>query len=90
MADWADAFIALPGGYGTLDEILKVIVSRFAHEHAKPLVLIDLDGYWREFERVCRRFVTYGFADSSAPDLLIKAQSADEALELLGIAEARA
>lgn len=44
----ADAIIALPGGFGTLDESLEVLYWGALKLHAKPLILVDLDGYWSD------------------------------------------
>jgi len=47
MFELADAFAALPGGVGTLEETLEVITWRELSLHDKPIVLIDVAGYWR-------------------------------------------
>lgn len=49
MYDRADAFIALPGGLGTLDELAEVATWSQLGLHAKPLVLLDVDGFWAPF-----------------------------------------
>ena len=46
MALRADAFVALPGGFGTLEELLEQLTLRLLRQHAKPVVLVDVDGYW--------------------------------------------
>jgi uncharacterized protein (TIGR00730 family) len=46
MADLADAFVALPGGYGTLDELFEVLTWSQLGIHAKPAGLLDVAGYW--------------------------------------------
>ncbi len=46
LAEWADAFIVLPGGFGTLDELLEVITWRHLGHHDKPIILLNLDGFW--------------------------------------------
>ena len=83
MSERADAFVALPGGYGTADEILEVTVSRLAHEHAKPLVLLDVNGFWQGFENMCKAFVQQGFAGEHVFDAIIKAPNASEAIAAL-------
>lgn len=46
MLEAADAFLALPGGYGTLDEILEVVSLNYLGMMTKPLVLLNVDGIW--------------------------------------------
>ncbi|MCC7542778.1 MAG: TIGR00730 family Rossman fold protein [Deltaproteobacteria bacterium] len=46
MAERADAFVALPGGLGTFDELFEALTWRQIGLHAKPIVLVDLDGYF--------------------------------------------
>ena len=62
----ADAFVALPGGLGTLDEILDVLTLRQLGYHAKPMLLLDHEGFWRGFAAVVTQFVAAGFAEASA------------------------
>jgi len=85
MSELANAFIALPGGYGTVDEILEVIVSRLAHEHEKPLVLIDVHGFWQEFESLCRTFARQGFAGEHVFDTITRVPNAGQAIVALGL-----
>jgi uncharacterized protein (TIGR00730 family) len=65
----ADAFVALPGGLGTLDEILDAVTLRQLGYHDKPVLLVDLDGFWRRAHAVFAHFVEEGFAEASALDL---------------------
>src|ERR1035441_1331646 len=46
MAELADAFLVLPGGYGTLEELLEVVTWAQLRLHAKPCILINTAGYW--------------------------------------------
>jgi cytokinin riboside 5'-monophosphate phosphoribohydrolase len=48
MKDLADAFVVLPGSYGTLDEMFDVISSGIVGEHKKPLILINQDGFYNQ------------------------------------------
>jgi hypothetical protein len=48
MFDMADAVLALPGGFGTVDESLEILYWAALKLHNKPLVLINIDGYWDE------------------------------------------
>ena len=46
LARRGDAFVALPGGFGTLEEVSEILVERQLRFHAKPLVLVNADGFW--------------------------------------------
>ncbi len=46
LARRGDAFIALPGGFGTLEEVSEILVERQLGFHRKPLVLVNADGFW--------------------------------------------
>ncbi len=83
MGELSDAYVALPGGYGTVDEIFHVMISRLAREHAKPLILLEVNDFWHDFECLCRHFVAAGFADSDIFASITKVSSADAVLEAL-------
>jgi cytokinin riboside 5'-monophosphate phosphoribohydrolase len=46
MESRADAFIALPGGFGTLEEMLEIITLKQLQQHTKPVIFLDVDGFW--------------------------------------------
>ena len=50
MFDLSDGFAVLPGGYGTLDELFEIITWRMLKLHDKPVVVLNIDGYWNAFE----------------------------------------
>lgn len=62
MFDLADAIAVLPGGFGTLDETFEVLTWKQIGMHDKPIVLIDVAGYWRPFGDLVRALVGAGFA----------------------------
>ena len=47
MAELADAFVALPGGLGTLEELAEITTWAQLGIHAKPVAVLDIDGFWR-------------------------------------------
>ena len=51
MADLADGFIALPGGLGTFDELCEILTWSQLGLHAKPVVLLDVEGFWDPVRR---------------------------------------
>ncbi len=66
MAELADAFVALPGGTGTLDELIEIMTWAQLGLHAKPIALYDVDGFWAPFLALLDHMVDNGYAPSSA------------------------
>ncbi|TVR34306.1 MAG: TIGR00730 family Rossman fold protein [Nitriliruptor sp.] len=62
MISRADAFVALPGGFGTLEELLEVLTLKQLGYHAKPIVLLDLDGFYQPLLGVFETLFARGFA----------------------------
>jgi len=60
----ADAIVALPGGPGTLDELFEVLTWRQLGLHAKPVLLLNVDGYWDRLLDLLGHIVAEGFADA--------------------------
>ncbi len=87
MIERADAFVILPGGLGTLDELLEVITLRQLACHDKPIVLINLGGFWDPFVALVDRVIDKGFAGPGSRTLYRIVNSVDEALPALGIAQ---
>jgi len=83
MIDTADAFLALPGGYGTVDEVFDVIGMSYLGLVRKPLVLLDVDGFWRNFISLTEQLHNQGFADQGLGNLFQLADSPLQALALL-------
>jgi uncharacterized protein (TIGR00730 family) len=96
MARRADAFVALPGGFGTLEELLEQLTLRLLGYHGKPILLVDVAGFWQPllalFEHLYEeRFArpesrrAYLVADGAAAGLVaLDGLLAGEAAELPG------
>lgn len=65
MADLSDGFVALPGGFGTLDELLEQLTWSQLGLHAKPIGLLDVAGYWRPLIALARHATEEGFVRES-------------------------
>jgi uncharacterized protein (TIGR00730 family) len=63
MAELADAFIALPGGLGTGEELLEMLTWRQLGLHRKPFLLLDVNGFWTDASRSLGHLVEAGFVD---------------------------
>ena len=62
LAERADAFVALPGGFGTLEELLEQITGRLLGLHEKPIVLVDVGGFWQPLLAVFEHLYRERFA----------------------------
>ncbi|KAG6699430.1 cytokinin riboside 5'-monophosphate phosphoribohydrolase LOG3-like isoform X4 [Carya illinoinensis] len=84
MARQADAFIALPGGYGTLEELLEVITWAQLGIHDKPQVgLLNVDGYYNSLLSFLDKAVDEGFITPTARNIIVSAQTAQELMHKL-------
>ncbi|KAL2649401.1 hypothetical protein R1flu_017529 [Riccia fluitans] len=81
MARQADAFIALPGGYGTLEELLEMITWVQLGIHDKPVGLLNVDGYYNSLLALFDKAVEEGFVQPLARNILLSAPTARELLE---------
>ena len=61
MAAHADAFLALPGGFGTLEELFEAVTWRQLGYHAKPCAVLNTDGFYDSLERFCDDALRAGF-----------------------------
>ncbi|RKP14449.1 putative cytokinin riboside 5'-monophosphate phosphoribohydrolase LOG6, partial [Piptocephalis cylindrospora] len=66
MAEKSDAFVGLPGGFGTLEELLEMITWSTLGIHSKPLVLLNTHGYYEPIRQWSDRAVESGFVIQSA------------------------
>ncbi len=84
----ADAVVALPGGAGTLDELFEVLTWRQLGLHAKPLILVNVDGFWDPLLSLIDHVIARGFAGETLRGFVTVAEDATEALAALAVAEA--
>ncbi|XP_010264655.1 PREDICTED: cytokinin riboside 5'-monophosphate phosphoribohydrolase LOG1-like isoform X1 [Nelumbo nucifera] len=83
MARRSDAFIALPGGYGTLEELLEVITWAQLGIHDKPVGLLNVDGYYNSLLSFIDKAVEEGFVSPSARHIIVSAPTAKELVKKL-------
>jgi uncharacterized protein (TIGR00730 family) len=84
MVALADAFLILPGGYGTLDEMLEIVTWSQLRIHSKPCILINTLGYWNGLLAFLDSTVEAGFLKPENRALLLVAGNAAEAIDLAG------
>lgn len=81
----ADAFLVLPGGLGTLEELLEIWTSRVLGMCDKPLVVLDPDGIFAPLREQATLFVTTGFSYQAAVDQVAWAADVGTAFDLLAL-----
>ncbi|MEZ6189345.1 MAG: TIGR00730 family Rossman fold protein [Planctomycetota bacterium] len=83
MATLAGGFVALPGGIGTLEEVIEMLSWTQLGLHDKPVVLLDVDGYWDPLVALVDHGVREGFIAPEHAALLQRAESIGDAIALL-------
>ena len=90
MTDLADAFLALPGGIGTLDELFEAWSWNVLGYHAKPFCLLNVEGFWDGLITFIDHATESGFLSQQRRSQLLVARTPEQALELLDEAAAAA
>ncbi|KAG8496233.1 hypothetical protein CXB51_009495 [Gossypium anomalum] len=83
MARQSDAFIALPGGYGTLEELLEVITWAQLGIHDKPVGLLNVDGYYNSLLSFIDKAVEEGFISPNARHIILSAPTAQDLVKYM-------
>ncbi len=86
MFDAADAFVILPGGLGTLEEAFEVITWKQLRQHDKPIIVLDVDGYWQHLLALVDGVIAEGFAHPAARDLFTSVTRVDEVFDAIAAA----
>lgn len=83
MADLSDGFIALPGGFGTMDEFHEILTWAQLRIHSKPVGLLNTGGYYDELLALFDKMVREGFVTVTNRSLVQSARAIDDLLSLL-------
>jgi uncharacterized protein (TIGR00730 family) len=83
MADLADAFVALPGGYGTADELFEILTWAQLRIHAKPIALLNTRGFFNPLLAWLDHTVQEGFVKPIHRRLLLVAETAEAILDMV-------
>ena len=83
MHTLSDGFIALAGGFGTLDEIVEAITLKQLKVHKKPIVFVNTNGFYYDLIGYFGSFIKAGFADSDNSSLYYLAQTPKDAIDYL-------
>jgi hypothetical protein len=81
-----DAFIVLPGGFGTFEEMFEALAWQTLKIHAKPVVVLNTNGFYNTLLAFLDECVAQGMLTQEKREILLVAHTVDEALEMLGIA----
>jgi hypothetical protein len=83
MREMSDAFVALPGGFGTLEEILEVITLKQLDYHNKAIVFLNTNGFYHDLFKQFERSFDENFAKANYRELYFVANSSEEVMEYL-------
>jgi uncharacterized protein (TIGR00730 family) len=84
----ADAFVALPGGLGTFEEIFEIIVGRVLGSHQKPIVLLNVGAYYSPMLAMIEHGIEQRFIKPAARDAYLVTESVRDAIDSLNVVAA--
>lgn len=90
MVDKSDAFLILPGGFGTMDEFFEILTWRQLKLHSKPVVIANIGGYWNPLIALMDHQIAEGFARASDRAFIVVVDTIPEAVDALFAAPAEA
>ncbi len=83
MAELSDAFLTLPGGFGTLEELFEAVTWRQLGIHEKPIGLLDVEGYFQSLIAFCDETVAAGFVRAHDRANLLEGKDPEELIDAL-------
>lgn len=83
MFEMADAFVVLPGGLGTLDETFEIVTWKQIKLHAAPIIILDVNGYWRPLKALIDATIDGGFAGADVRNLISVVTTPDDVFKVL-------
>lgn len=83
MATKSDAFVALPGGFGTCDELFEILTWAQLGIHHKPIGILNTDGFFNPLLAWIDQMIDQGFVKQRFKELLLVAEKPDELMELV-------
>jgi uncharacterized protein (TIGR00730 family) len=89
MFDKADAFIALPGGIGTLEELVEQMTWAQLGRHDKPILIADIKGFWRPLLSLLAHMRQNGFVREGLEVRYLVAERIEDAIDMITTAAAR-
>lgn len=83
MAEYADAFITLPGGLGTLEEIMEIATWRQLYQHEKPMIILNINGFYDRMIEHLKYTADQGFMKQEDLERLVVCNTIAEAIDVL-------
>ena len=83
MAEYADAFITLPGGLGTLEEIMEIATWRQLYQHEKPMIILNINGFYDPLVTHLEHTAAEGFMKQQDLERLVVCNDIESAMTLL-------
>ncbi len=83
MFELSDAAVILPGGVGTMDEAFEIMTWKQLRQHEKPIIVVNVNGYWDAFLALIETIIEGGFAHPKIRDLVSVVKNSDEVFEAL-------
>jgi hypothetical protein len=83
MSELADAFVILPGGFGTLDELFEIITWRQLNLHQKPIIVLNINGYWEPLIFLMEQIIQHKFARPEHGKLITVLNTVDDVLDFV-------
>ena len=89
MFERSDAFVALPGGVGTLEELVEQLTWQQLGRHSKPILLANIDGFWEPLIALLDHMRSTAFIRPTLSVSVLKAERVDDILPMLRVAAAK-
>lgn len=83
LQDRGDAFVVLPGGLGTFDEVFEILCYKSLGLHGKPIVLVNIAGFFDPLLKLIEHGIDHRFIKAEKRDLIFVAESVDDAVGFL-------
>lgn len=83
MFDLSDGFVSLPGGLGTLDETFEIMTWKQLRIHAKPIIVLNVEGYWSGLQKLIEDTIEGGFAPEKARELITVVETPEQVFDAL-------
>ena len=83
MVDRSQAFVILPGGLGTLDELFELLTWKQLGLHDKPIVIVNMNGYWNEMLKLVRHIASQGFMRENDLNLFVEVKDVQQVAEAI-------